>query len=150
MLLLSTLWQHVGEASADTETDVVGDAAGDGRTIAERNRAACGVALTRRCPETGREATGWGSRRETSTDVGIGPIGERAGRRRTVRRGPRPGEDVTQVRTSPDGQRRAGVSRDNASHESDERSTNQQLLHCDFSFFSVSATAGAGAGDAAV
>jgi hypothetical protein len=72
----STLGQHVGglyvgEASADTDTGVVGNATRDGRTIAERNRAACGIALTRRRPETGREATGRGSRRETSTDVGV-------------------------------------------------------------------------------
>ena len=43
-----------------------------------------------------------------------------------------------------------GVSRHDASHQSDERNTHQQLLHGDFSFFSVSATASAGAGDAAV
>jgi hypothetical protein len=37
MLLSSALGQHVGEATANTGTDVVGDAAGDGR---ERGRAA--------------------------------------------------------------------------------------------------------------
>jgi hypothetical protein len=36
-----------------------------------------------------------------------------------------------------------------ASHQSDERNTHQQFLHCDFSFL-VSAMASAGAGDAAV
>jgi len=134
----STLGQHVGglyvgEASADTDTGVVGNATRDGRTIAERNRAACGIALTRRRPETGREATGRGSRRETSTDVGVGPAGKRTGRRRAVRRSPRAGEDVTQVRASPDGQRRGAGrnsgrgrrSRHNASHKSYERNTHQ-------------------------
>src|SRR5215210_4242349 len=105
MLLSSTLGQHVGEASADTETGVVGDASCDGRTVAERNRAACGVALTRRRPEPGRDATGRGSRRETSTDVGVGPVGERTGRRRAVRRSPGRGLDVTDVKASPDGER---------------------------------------------
>src|SRR5438874_5916732 len=118
MLLSSTLGQHVGEASADTDADVVGDATCDGRTVAERNRAAWGVALTRRRPEPGRDATGRGSRRETSTDVGVGPVGERTGRRRAVRRSRRAGEDVTQVRASPDGDRRGGVSWYNASHQS--------------------------------
>jgi hypothetical protein len=40
MLLSSTLGQHVREASANTDTDVVGGTAGDGRTVAERGRAA--------------------------------------------------------------------------------------------------------------
>src|SRR3954452_8864230 len=149
MLLCSTLGQHVGETSADTYTGVVGDATRDGRTVAERNRAAFRIALTRRRPEPGRDATGRGNRRETSTDVGVGAAGERTGGRRAVRHCPRRGLDVTEVKASPDGKRRAGVSRD-ASHQSDERNTHEQLLHREFSFFSVSAMASAGRGDAAV
>ena len=34
------LGQHVGEASANTDTGVVGDASGGGRAVAERDRAA--------------------------------------------------------------------------------------------------------------
>src|ERR1700730_12899329 len=150
MPLSSTLGQHVGEASADTDTDVVGDAASDGRAVADRGRAAHGVALTHRRSEPGRDAADRGGRRETSTDAGGGPVSERTRRRRADRGRPRRGLDVTEVEASPDGNRRGGVSRHNASHQSDERNTHQELLHYDFSFFSVSATAGAGAGNAAV
>ena len=83
MLLSSTLGQHVGEASADTDTEVVGDAAGDGRAVADRDRAAHGVALTCRRSEARRDAAGRGGRRETSTDAGGGPVGERTRRRRS-------------------------------------------------------------------
>ena len=56
MLLSSTLRQHVGEASADTDTDGVGEAAGRGRAVADRGRAAHGVALTHRRSDAGRDA----------------------------------------------------------------------------------------------
>ena len=54
-----------------------------------------------------------------------------------------------EVEASPDGEGRVGVSRHDASHQSDERNTHQQFLHCDTPFL-VSATASTGAGDAAV
>jgi hypothetical protein len=56
MLLSPTLGQHVGEATADTDTDIVGDTTRDGRTVAERSRAAQGVALTR-LPDDSQQAT---------------------------------------------------------------------------------------------
>src|SRR3954447_14742740 len=73
-------------------------------------------------------------RRKPSTVVGVGPVGERTGRRRAVRRSPGRGLDVTEVKASPDGERRAGVSW-YASRQSDERNTHQQLLHSDFPSF---------------
>src|SRR5579862_2503482 len=108
MLLSSTSWQHVGEATADTDTDVVGDTTRDGRTVADRGRAAHGVALTHRRSEAGRDAADRGCRRETSTDVGGGPVGERTRRRRADRGRPRRGLDVTEIEASPDGDGRAG------------------------------------------
>ena len=53
MLLSSTLGQHVGEASADTDTDVVGDAAGHGRAVADRGRADAIVSTSPRASEGG-------------------------------------------------------------------------------------------------
>lgn len=103
MLLSSTLGQDVGEASADTDTDVVGGGVGGGRAIADRGRAAHGVALTYRRSETRRDAAGRRGRRETSTDVGGGPAGERTRRRRAKGARLRPSIDVTEVEASPDG-----------------------------------------------
>ena len=79
-----------------------------------------------------------GRRRETSTDVGVGPAGERTRRRRARRGRPRPGHDATEVEASPDGERRLGVSRHDASHQSDKRNTHQQLLHVTFPSFQFS------------
>src|SRR5947209_7640301 len=103
MPLSSTSGQHVGEASADTDTDVVGDAAGDGRAVAERGRAAHGVALTHRRSEAGRDAAGRGGRREASTDAGGGPVGERTRRRVADRGRPGRGLNVAEVEASPNG-----------------------------------------------
>src|SRR5438270_12011690 len=97
MLLSFRSGQHVGEASADTDTDVFGDAAGHGRAVADRGRAARRVALTHRRTEPGRDAADRGRRRETSTDVRGGPAGERTRRRRTRRVHPRRGLDLTEV-----------------------------------------------------
>src|SRR6266581_2773230 len=103
MLLSSTLGQHVGEASADTDTDAVGDAAGRSETVAARDRLAHGVALTCRRSEARRDAAGRGGRHETSTDAGAGPAGERT-RRRVAQRGRRrPGLDSIEVEASLDG-----------------------------------------------
>ena len=105
MLLSSTLRQHVGEASADTDTEVVGDAAGGGRAAADRGRAAHGVALTYRRSEARRDAAGRGGRRETSTDAGAGPVGERTRRRRCPAWSTAaPVVDLTEVEASPDGE----------------------------------------------
>ena len=149
MLLSSTSGQHVGEASAYTDTGVVRDAAVMAEPLPNETAPLCGVALTHRRPEPGRDATGRCSRRETSTDVGVGPVGERTCRRRARASCPRRGLDVTEVKASPDGERRAGVSRTMLP----TRAMNATLIN---SFFivtfpsSVFATARAGAGDAAV
>src|SRR5881398_822895 len=81
-----------------------------------------------------------------ATHRGIDTIG-----RRSVAQRSSAGErgHITKIGTAADGERGAGTSRNSAAHQGDERNTHQQLLHYDFSFFSVAASAGAGAGGAA-
>src|SRR6516165_2478559 len=150
MLLSSTLGHHVGvahsvgEAPTDTEAAVVGEGAAQGRATRTGHRTGLTLRLTHGRANARTEAPQRRSNGNAATDRGVDTAGPRASPSVAERSSAGERGHITKIGTAADGERRAGISRHNASHQSDERNTHQQLLHCNFSFFSVSATASAG------